>query len=142
MGRRRYSIRYSRSKRRRATSYSSRTGTRVGPKDYRFDQGVAGNGYIFIPIAEYGGRAFPPVGAVPFTEIDDGKFYPVINDGSFTIPSGQYEPAHLAKILTDGFDTLDTSRDFGNTVPKNRNFPFGVTSPFVYILTLLQARDI
>ena len=108
------------------------TGTRVGPVDYRFDQGVAGNGYIFIPIAEYAGRAFPPVGAVPFTEIDDGKFYPVINDGSFTIPSGQYEPSHLAKILTDGFDTLDTSRDFGNTVPKNRNFPFGATSPFVY----------
>ena len=102
----------------------------VGPSGYAFsDPSVVGN--VFVPILEYQGKSPLPPNVIPSVPVDDGKFYPVINDGAFTILAGSYEPSHMAKILTDGFDRLNSTRDFQNPVPKNRNFPYGKTSPFV-----------
>ena len=47
---------------------------------------------------------------------------PVINTGSFLLPAGQYEPVHLAKVLTDGLSTLPLSGDSKSVIQA--------TSPF------------
>ena len=106
------------------------TGKAVGPANYAFSN-PPDVGNIFVPILAYQGVNPLPPNIIPSIPVDDGQFYPVINDGSFTILAGSYEPSHMAKILTDGFDRLNTDRDFQNPVPKNRNFPYGKSSPFL-----------
>ena len=91
------------------------TGREVGPADYAFSEGDATVGFITVPIVP---------GSQAFEEIDSGSFAPVLNQGSFILKSGTYEPTHLAKILTDGFDRLDTARDYNNPVPRTTHFAF------------------
>ena len=91
------------------------TGRPVGPTGYAFSEGDASVGFITVPIVP---------GSQAFEEIDTGTFTPVINEGSFIVPSGTYEPTHLAKVLTDGFDRLDSSRDYQNPVARTSQFPF------------------
>ena len=71
-------------------------------------------GYIYIPVKD---------GTFTNEEISTGFFDPVINDGTFTIPSGSYEPTHIAKIITDGFSQIDSDRFNIKPVPPNHNFP-------------------
>ena len=102
----------------------------VGPQDFAFSSKNKGKGSatgnIYIPI----NLARGPTGAgypeAKSVEIDKGFFTPVINRGTFTIPSGQYQPTHLAKILTDGFDSYNPDRLGTGPVPKNEYFPMRV----------------
>ena len=99
----------------------------VGPVAYSFDAAnnrdkgsPTGNIYTPINLATAGpGKGKPKV---EYVEIDQGYFTPAINRGTFTLPSGQYTPTHLAKILTDGFDSYNVDRLGVGAVPKNEYF--------------------
>ena len=102
------------------------TGDPVGPALYSFDRGnipTGATGYIYTPI-----KLVDHYPHVDFQEFDTGRFTPVINEGHFTVPSGQYTPVHLAKILTDGFDRLKSDRFSIDPVPKNNIFPSRIDS--------------
>ena len=103
------------------------TGKLTQPNDFKIPDNTAKNGYAFQPIRRDPSWSDWPYGSLKYEEVDSGFFTAVINDGTFTISAGTYEPAHLAKLLTDGFDRLNTARDFQNPVPKNHLFPFQAT---------------
>lgn len=64
------------------------------------DWGIGGGGgFVQIPID----------GPLVSTPITSGLFQPVINRGKMTISAGDYTPAYLAKLITDGFSYLNTS---------------------------------
>ncbi len=98
------------------------TGNPVGPALWSFDGG-GNNGNILTPIKVVNDYPF-----TEFEEFDTGRFTPVINEGNFTVPSGQYTPVHLAKLLTDGFDRLKSERFSIDPVPKNNIFPSRIDS--------------
>mgnify|MGYP003663118869 FL=1 len=99
----------------------------VGPQLYSFDAinrqdkgSRTGNIYTPINLATAGPGSGKP--EAEYVELDQGYFTPAINRGSFTLPSGQYTPTHLAKILTDGFDSYNVDRLGVGAVPRNEYF--------------------
>lgn len=66
-----------------------------------------------------------------YVAIDSGFFTPVINNGQFTIPAGSYEPTHLAKLITDSFSTMNSTRLTIDPVAKQNLYPYDI-SGFTY----------
>ena len=72
-------------------------------------------GGINIPITDVGTQ---------YVDVDSGFLTPVINTGKFTIPSGSYEPAHIAKLITDKFSTMNSTRLTIDPVAKQNLYPY------------------
>lgn len=84
-------------------------------------------GYIYIPITS---------GSQEFESITNGLFTPVINSGNFIIPKGSYEPVHLAKLITDNFAKMNSTRLTIDPVAKNNLYPYRA-DPLVFDSTTI-----
>ena len=74
-----------------------------------------------------------PLDNIQSNVLENNICLPVLNRGSFIIPKGDYEPTHLAQIITDKFSTLPTQRERQSVIEP--------TAPFFLTLQLAQPAN-
>ena len=95
-------------------------------------------GKVLQPSASFPNQGFrvygyvrQPADNIQFTAaIEDDMIFPVLNRGSFTIPKGEYQPTHLAQVITDLMSALPDSRDKQSVIEP--------TAPFFLTLETVQ----
>tara|TARA_R110002153_G_scaffold98540_1_gene233557 strand:+ start:1638 stop:4349 length:2712 start_codon:yes stop_codon:yes gene_type:complete len=103
---------------RNGVSFPSFVGTDLGP-DGRFPDAMRGKGslgdkgwityqsYMFIPFRQpVDQQSGGPIAWGEYISEEKAVFFPVIHSGSATIPKGNYDPIHLAQLLTDKLAAL------------------------------------
>ena len=64
-------------------------------------------------------------GSITTEPVTSGLFHTVQNKGDFILPAGDYEPDHLAKILTDNFTYINTTALTTTPIPHYGKFIIG-----------------